>query len=104
MAEDSGINFDFSRRFKSGLTLGAFFSRTDISYAEYGEGSFDKGWYFSFPLDMFQKKHSKQITSFGLRPLTRDGAVYLIHAHHLYGVTDQAVLSHNTRDWDDIYD
>ena len=104
LAEDSGFNFDFSRRFKSGLTLGAFFSRTDISYAEYGEGSFDKGWYFSFPLDMFQKKHSKQITSFGLRPLTRDGAVYLIHAHHLYGVTDQAVLSHNTRDWDDIYD
>ena len=104
LAEDSGFNFDFSRRFKSGLTLGAFFSRTDISYAEFGEGSFDKGWYFSLPLAMFQKKHSKQISSFGLRPLTRDGAVYLIHGHHLYGVTDQAVLSHNTRDWDDIYD
>lgn len=104
LAEDSGFNFDFSRRFKSGLTLGAFFSRTDISYAEFGEGSFDKGWYFSLPLDMFQKKRSKQITSFGLRPLTRDGAVYLVHGHHLYGVTDQGVLSHNIRDWDDIYD
>ena len=104
LAEDSGFNFDFSRRFKSGLTLGAFFSRTDISYAEYGEGSFDKGWYFSMPIDIFSKKHSKQITSFGLRPLTRDGAVYLIHALHLYGVTDQSVLSHSTRDWDDIYD
>ena len=53
---------------------------------------------------MFSKKHSKQMTSFGLRPLTRDGAVYLVHAHHLYGVTDQGVLSHSTRDWDDIYD
>lgn len=104
LAEDSGFNFDFSRRFKSGLTLGAFFSRTDISYGEYGEGSFDKGWYFSMPIDIFSKKHSKQITSFGLRPLTRDGAVYLIHAHHLYGVTDQSVLSHSTRDWDDLYD
>ena len=104
LAEDSGFNFDFSRRFKSGLTLGAFFSRTDISYAEFGEGSFDKGWYFLFPLSMFSKKHSKQMTSFGLRPLTRDGAVYLVHAHHLYGVTDQGVLSHSTRDWDDIYD
>jgi hypothetical protein len=104
LAEDSGINFDFKRRFKSGLTLGAFFSRTDISFAEYGEGSFDKGWYFSMPIEIFSKKHSKQISSFGLRPLTRDGAVYLVHGHHLYGVTDQGVLSHSTRDWDDIYD
>ena len=54
--------------------------------------------------DRSSKKHSKQMTSFGLRPLTRDGAVYLVHAHHLYGVTDQGVLSHSTRDWDDIYD
>jgi hypothetical protein len=50
------------------------------------------------------KKHSKKISAFGLRPLTRDGAIYLIHSHHLWGVTDQGVLSHNTRDWDDIYD
>ena len=27
LAKDSGINFDFSRRFKSGLTIGAFFAR-----------------------------------------------------------------------------
>ena len=104
LAKDSGINFDFKRRFKSGLTLGAFFSRTDISYSEYGEGSFDKGWYFSMPIEIFFKEHSKQISAFGLRPLTRDGAVYLVHGHHLYGVTDQGVLSHSTRDWDDIYD
>ena len=104
LAEDSGFNFDFSRRFKSGLTVGAFFSRTDISYGEFGEGSFDKGWYFQLPLEIFSKEHSKSITAFGLRPLTRDGAVFLAHSHHLWGVTDQGVLNHNTRDWSDIYD
>ena len=48
LAKDSGINFDFSRRFKSGAKMGVFFSLTDISEYEFGEGSFDKGFYFNF--------------------------------------------------------
>jgi hypothetical protein len=50
LAKDSGINFDFSRRFKSGLRMGAFFALTDISEFEFGEGSFDKGFYFHIPI------------------------------------------------------
>ena len=46
LAKDSGITFDFSRIFRSGLRLGAFFTLTDISDEEFGEGSFDKGFYF----------------------------------------------------------
>ena len=53
LAGDSGINFDFSRSFKSGLRIGAFFSLTDISKAEFGEGSFDKGFYFYIPIETF---------------------------------------------------
>ena len=30
--------------------MGAFFSLTDISFEEFGEGSFDKGFYFGFLL------------------------------------------------------
>ena len=40
LAEDSGITLDFSRRFKTGLHIGAFFTLTDISKEEFGEGSF----------------------------------------------------------------
>ena len=53
LAKDSGINFDFSRRFKSGAKMGVFFSLTDISEYEFGEGSFDKGFYFFIPVESF---------------------------------------------------
>jgi len=104
LAEDSGINFDFSRRFPSGLRIGAFFSLTDISKQEFGEGSFDKGFYFHIPVELFFDKHSKGLAPFGLRPITRDGGAYLIHSHHLWGVTEQAQSETLTRDWEDIYD
>jgi Bacterial putative lipoprotein (DUF940). len=50
LAEDSGFTFNFSREFKSGLNMGVFFSLTDISKAEFGEGSFDKGFFFNIPI------------------------------------------------------
>jgi hypothetical protein len=104
LAGDSGINFDLSRRFKSGLRIGAFFSQTDISKQEFGEGSFDKGFYFYIPIEFFFDRHSKGIAGFGLRPLTRDGAQFLVHSHHLYGITDQASAYNINRNWNDIYD
>jgi len=104
LAGDSGITIDFSRRYKSGLYMGAFFSLTDISSQEFGEGSFDKGFYFSFPLEVFLNNYSKGRTFFGLKPLTRDGAAYLIKGFSLYGVTDQSNYYSIERDWDDLYD
>jgi len=103
LAEDSGINFDFSRRFESGLRIGGFFTITDISKQEFGEGSFDKGFYFHIPIELFFDQYSKGLAGFGLRPITRDGGAYLIHSHHLWGVTEQAQNANLTRDWNDIY-
>ena len=104
LAKDSGFNIDFSRRFKSGLRMGAFFAVTDISKEEFGEGSFDKGFYFFLPIDTFFNFYTKGEVGFGLRPITRDGAAFLNHSHHLWGVTDQAQLGNITRDWDTFYD
>ncbi|MDA9023522.1 YjbH domain-containing protein [Gammaproteobacteria bacterium] len=104
LAGDSGINFNISRRFASGLRTGIFFSRTDISKEEFGEGSFDKGFYFHLPIDIFFDKHSKGAAGFGLRPVTRDGAALLVHSHDLWGVTEQGQANNITRDWDDLYD
>ena len=104
LAKDSGINFDFSRRFKSGAKMGVFFSLTDISEFEFGEGSFDKGFYFFIPVESFFDKYSKGSVGLGLRPLTRDGAASLKHTHTLYGVTEQGQFININRDWDDLYD
>jgi len=104
LAEDSGLTFDVSRIFKSGVQMGVWFSKTDISAEEFGEGSFDKGFYFNVRIDSFFTKYNRGYTGFGLRPLTRDGAAKLAPGHNLYGVTDQGSLSNILKDWETIYD
>jgi hypothetical protein len=103
LAKDSGFTMDLSRRFKSGLKLGAFFSRTDISPEEFGEGSFDKGFYISIPLEIFSTRRSRQLEGFGLKPLTRDGAAKVLVGLDLWGVTEESNYSSYLRDIDDLF-
>jgi hypothetical protein len=104
LAQDSGITIDLSRKFYSGFNVGVFASMTDISKREFGEGSFDKGFYWWLPIDIFFGDYRKQSTGWGLRPLTRDGAQRLVQGYPLWGVTDyadkEAIVSH----WNDLYD
>ena len=86
------------------MRVGAFLSSTDISRVEFGEGSFDKGFYFWIPIESFFTKFSRGYTGFGLRPITRDGAALLVHSYNLWSVTDQANINHVTRDWGNFND
>ena len=104
LAEDSGVTLDFSRIFKSGMRMGAFFSLTDISEEEFGEGSFDKGFYFWIPVELFSPRYFKRTFGWGLRPLTRDGAQSLVYAYPLWGVTDTSNRHRLMRRIDEIYD
>ena len=104
LAKDSGVTLDVSRRFKSGLSMGIFASKTDISQAEFGEGSFDKGFYFNMPLEIFFQTYNKAVTGYGLRPITRDGAQRLITGYDLWGVTNSASFNTLNRTKDYIYD
>lgn len=104
LAKDSGINFDFSRRFQSGMRVGAYFALTDISKEEFGEGSFDKGFYFQVPLSLFLDGYTKRKIPWGLRPLTRDGAAYLVHGQTIWGITEQASFDAVNRSWNEIYE
>ena len=51
LAGDRGVTFEMSRRFSTGVELGVFFTKTNVSAARFGEGSFDKGFIISIPLD-----------------------------------------------------
>jgi len=104
LAEDSGFTLNVSRDFKSGLNMGVFFSLTDISKAEFGEGSFDKGFFFNLPIQVFFQQYSRGQTGFGLRPLTRDGAQFLVHAQNLWSTTYQANKAQIINEWDGFYD
>lgn len=90
LAKDSGMTFDASRAFNNGVKIGAFFTLTDISAEEFGEGSFDKGFYFHIPVDVFSRGYFKRNFGWGLRPITRDGGQSIIHGYPLWGVTNQA--------------
>lgn len=50
IAGDEGLTVDLYRRFNNGVKYGIFFSLTNVSFDQYGEGSFDKGIRFSIPV------------------------------------------------------
>ncbi len=88
LAGDRGVTLDVARRFSSGITLGAFATKTDVSDAQFGEGSFDKGFYLGFPLDLFFTKSSRDYRSFTFKPLTRDGGQKVRDGQSLYSLTE----------------
>lgn len=77
LARDNGFTINLAKSFKSGFTLGFFATRTDISVEEFGEGSFDKGIFFSIPLDLVSKSYRTEYAKFVWRNLTRDGGALL---------------------------
>ena len=104
LAGDKGATIDLSRRFKNGFTLGIFATKTDLSAEQFGEGSFDKGFYFSIPTESFFTDFRQGNISFGLHPLTKDGGAMLNHINPLYALYGDTKSSSFRRDWDSIND
>jgi hypothetical protein len=99
LAGDQGVTFDLSRRFDSGIRVGAWATLTNVSYAEFGEGSFDKGFFLSIPFELFMAKSGKSSGVFGFRPLFRDGGQRLLMGNRLFEVTAPASYGEVARDW-----
>ena len=104
LAQDSGISFEFTREFYSGFRLSAFITRTDISKEEFGEGSFDKGFSFYIPLEIFSNSFNSRHFGWGLKPITRDGGATLSHGYNLWGVTHKSHKHKFNRHIADFYD
>jgi hypothetical protein len=49
LAGDVGSTIEFSRSFKNGTKFGVFASFTDVTAEQFGEGSFDKGYFLTYP-------------------------------------------------------
>lgn len=87
LAGDYGATLDLSRRFANGVTVGAWATRTNVSAEEFGEGSFDKGIYFSFPFDAFFSRSTTSTGTIAWNPVTRDGGARLARYYSLYDMT-----------------
>ena len=51
LAGDWGLTTTVARTFGSGWEVGGYATLTDVPFAEFGEGSFDKAIYVSIPID-----------------------------------------------------
>lgn len=77
LAGDWGATVAIDREFNNGFRVGGYFTLTDVSSSDFGEGSFDKGIRFEVPLSFITGKPSKTVLKQTLRPITRDGGARL---------------------------
>ena len=99
LAKDDGFTFDLSRRTRSGFKAGIYFTRTNVSSELFGEGSFDKGFYFQIPMDLFSKDYQGGYSNFKLSPLTRDGGAKLEFDKDLRGLIYNSSLNELKQGW-----
>lgn len=89
LAGDVGATLDLRRVFANGTTIGAWVTRTNVSAAQFGEGSFDKGIYVSMPFDLLLPKSSPGNAHAIWTPLMRDGGARLGRSVALFDLTSQ---------------
>jgi hypothetical protein len=66
------------------VELGVFFTKTNVSAAQFGEGSFDKGFTITIPLDWVLPISTQSEISTVIRPVQRDGGQPLAGDATLY--------------------
>jgi len=87
LAGDRGVTFQVSRRFSTGVEIGVFATKTNVSSAQFGEGSFDKGILLRIPLNWALPIHSQSSVNQLIRPVQRDGGQILAGDANLYDLT-----------------
>ena len=73
LGKDRGYTFEARRTFDNGFSLGGFFTKTNVSAADFGEGSFDKGLFFRIPFNGLLPGNTRSAYTTILRSLERDG-------------------------------
>jgi exopolysaccharide biosynthesis protein YbjH len=104
LARDVGATLQLQREFDSGIVIGAFATKTNLSAQEFGEGSFDKGFFLSVPLDLFFLRPTRNRANFVFKPLTRDGGQMVAHPLPLMGVVGDDRLGPIFDDWTTVLD
>jgi hypothetical protein len=84
LAGDWGTTVQVTRRFASGIEIGAFATKTNVSSAQFGEGSFDKGIIIRLPLSHLMPVNTQRLFAMDLRPIQRDGGQVLAGDTQLY--------------------
>jgi hypothetical protein len=96
LAKDTGARFEFSRRFRSGIKLGAWYTYTDgndiTSPGTPSDPYQDKGVFMEIPLNSMLTRDTRATRSMSIRPWTRDGGQMVVSPGDLYEIFDDALM------------
>lgn len=84
LAQDWGATVALDRTFDNGWQVGAYATFTDVSFEDFGEGSFDKGIYLTIPTDWVTGNATNAETNATISSLQRDGGARLRLDGRLY--------------------
>ncbi|NND18089.1 MAG: YjbH domain-containing protein [Silicimonas sp.] len=99
LAGDVGATLSLAREFDNGWLVGAYATRTDATFADFGEGSFDKGIRIVIPTEWFRGEPSRASRELDLRSLSRDGGARLKVDGRLYDTVRDAHVEDLDGDW-----
>ena len=96
LAKDKGVRFELKRRFRSGITFGAWYTRTDgddtTPPGNPGAPYFDKGIFMSVPLGPMLTKDTRARSEFSLSPWTRDVGQMVVSPADLYTTAERTLM------------
>ncbi len=84
LAGDVGATLTLAREFDNGWKIAAYATKTNVSAADFGEGSFDKGILLTIPIEWATGKPSKTKLNAKINSINRDGGARLDVQGRLY--------------------
>lgn len=99
LAGDWGATVSFDREYDNGVVIGAYFSQTDLSYDEFGDGSYNKGVRISIPQDFFTGTPNRSGYGTTIRTRIGDGGARLLVDGRLYDIVRDAHTSDLSDTW-----
>ncbi len=99
LAGDWGATVEVTRKFDSGIEIGAYATLTDVPFEDFGEGSFDKGLIIRIPFGWITPFNTQYTVSTYLSSLTRDGGQRLYDRNPLWDKVRQTNEPEIRRTW-----
>ena len=100
LARDKGARVEIKRRFRSGITLGGWYTVTDgndkTPPGSPGDPYFDKGIFASIPLESMLTKDTRSRAELSIRPWTRDVGQMVVSPGDLYTLFERTLMLDNS--------
>ena len=96
LAKDKGVRYEFKRRFRSGVRIGAWYTVTDgkdiTSPGSPDDPYMDKGIFVSIPFGSMLTRDTRSVASFAVSPWTRDVGQMVKSPGDLYDIIEDPLM------------